>query len=50
MKLITIDYIIIENNGKIKKIEFPEIAVYEGSLSANGEYEAIINPELCNEI
>ena len=47
MKLITIDCIIIENNGKIRKIEAPEIAIYEGTLSANGEYGAIINPELC---
>lgn len=43
MRLVTIDSMVIEYDGKRMRYEKPELAVYEGSLSGSGQYEIILN-------
>lgn len=43
MRLVTVDSMVIEYDGKRMRYEKPELAVYEGSLSGSGQYEIILN-------
>lgn len=46
MKLIKIDKLFVEYNNKILEIDNPRLAIYEGSLSADKEYGAILNSRI----
>ena len=43
MKLVTVDSMTIEYEGRRLRCEKPELALYEGSLSGAGDYSMILN-------
>ena len=43
MRLVTMDCMMVEYEGRTRQYEYPKIALYEGSLSKKGEYSMILN-------
>lgn len=44
--VIFADAMVIERNGERKKLEKPEIALYEGEVSSDREYDILLNSEI----
>lgn len=48
MRLVTIDCMMIECEGRTRQYEHPKLALYEGSLSKKGDYSMILNTASLN--
>ena len=48
MRLVTMDCMMVEYEGRTRQYEYPKIALYEGSLSKKGEYSMILNTASLN--
>ena len=48
MRLVTMDCMMVEYEGRTRQYEYPKIALYEGSLSKKGEYSMILNASSLN--
>jgi sigma-E processing peptidase SpoIIGA len=48
MRLVTMDCMMVEYEGRTRRYEYPKIALYEGSLSKKGEYSMILNTASLN--